>query len=240
MIYRLLLRGLWVLGISLALGLTLYATNGSQWPHQFDNRVIADKSPRQKTEHPISGNGFEVTQAIDLSSINVSEPRLLSQPFCLGLLLSPGSAVSHDANTYLKVALETDAHQWVWQTQTKNIAGGYTRYCSTDAPFLETLVKAKHARIRITSVGGKSTDNLANVLLAPATETAPAFTNGKALESHSLPFKIDAHPSPTIIDFFKYAVLLLLAGLMTFVMGLAAYRDWCAQRAEKRPPSTSQ
>lgn len=239
MIYRLLLKGLWVLGISLVFAATLYATNGSQWPHQFDNRVIADKSSPQKTEHPISGNGFEVTQAIDLSWVNVSDPRLLSQPFCLGLLLSPGFAGSQDANTYLKVTLETDTHQWVWQTQTKDIGGGYTRYCSLDAPPLEALVKAKQARIRISSIGGRSTDNLANVLLAPITESEPAFSNGKALDSQSLPFKIDAHPSPTIIDLFKYAVLLLLAGSMTFVMGLAAYRDWRAQRAEKRPLPTS-
>ena len=239
MIYRLLMKALWVLGISLVFAVTLYATNGSQWLHQFDNRVVADKSPPQKTEHPIFGNGFELTQAIDLSWANVSDPRLLSQPFCLGLMLSPGSAGSQDANTYLKVALESDEHQWVWETPTKKISGGYTRYCSIDAPFLEALVKAKEAQIRITSIGGKSTDNLANVLLAPATETAPAFANGKVLDSHHLAFKIDAHPSPTIVDLFKYAVLLLLASSMTFVMGQAAYRDWLAQRAEKSPPPTS-
>jgi len=226
MIRKLLLKSLLLLGILCSLALSLYALNANQWRHYFDNRVIADKSAPQKTELPISGNGFQLSQTIDLSRVNVSDPRLLTEPFCLGLMLSPGAAKGQDTPTALKIELFADAQRWVWETATQDIGGGYTRYCSQDQQPLKNLVNAQKAQILITGIGGSSNDNLANALMAPAVDEEPAFVNGQRVEARLLPFKIDAHPSPTIVDLFEYAVLLVLASLMVLVMGLAARRDW--------------
>jgi len=236
---RFLFPFLVLLGICLAMGLSLFSLNGHKWPYYFDNRVIADKSAPQKNKFPILGDGYQITQTIDLAWANVSNPRLLSQPFCLSLMLSPGTDASQNISTFIEVALSADTHRWTWQTNTKEIGGGYTRFCSANDQILRSLVEASEASIQVTGVGGTSADNLVSIILATANEAMPALVNGNALDGRLIPFKIDAHPSPTITDLFKYAVLLLLAGLMTFVMGLAAYSDWHAQRAEKGAPPTS-
>lgn len=223
---RFLFSILVLLGICLALVLSLFALNGHKWPHYFDNRVIADKSDPKKTGLPIFGSGFQVTQAIDLTWVNVSNPRLLEQPFCLSLMLSQGTVSPPAVTTFIEVALLADSQRWTWQTSTQSIGGGYTQYCTASDQALQSLVKAKEASIQVTGIGGASADNLAYIILAPANDALPVLINGEALEERLMPFKIDAHPSPTIVDIFKYTVLLLLAGLMTFVMGVAAYRDW--------------
>jgi hypothetical protein len=226
MIRNLLIKSLFFLGVVCSLGLSLYAFNAKQWPHYFDNRVIADKSPPQKTELPIPGDGFQLSQTVDLNWVNVSDPRLLTEPFCLGLMLSPGSGSVQDTSAHLQVELVADAQRWVWKTAAQDIRGGYTGYCTQDQRHLNNLVNAQKAKILITSIGGSSSNNLANAILAPAVDEEPAFVNGQSVEARRLPFKIDAHPSPTIVDLFKYAVLLLLASLMVFLMSLAARRDW--------------
>jgi hypothetical protein len=197
--------------------------NGHKFQYYFNNRVL--DTSNISSISPISDlvNGLQVKQAIDLSRVHVSDDRLKSQPICISIWLSrPNRGFGTGA---FDVALVTDKGVWSWMVLTDDTEEHFKRYCIQNAPRLEDLLLADSAFLKIT-VKDEVLPNNGHIVLSPLVLGVPVEINGKIQEGKTLPYRIEVQRPPTILDFMKYFVMLMISTAMALFFVHAFWSAW--------------
>jgi len=203
---------------------SLYWLNASQSAFYFTNRVVADKSPNPKYPLPISDSAFTLSQPIDMSRVNVSDSRFLSDPLCLSLWLNAPPIPPNPSAQLTISVVDGPTPLASWSVDSGSLSRDYLQVCSSGQMVLNDLVTAAQPQI-VVSAEASHQPVRAVVHLSELTHGQAVLVNSSLLPNRMLPFKIDVVGSPTILDIVKYVFLAVVASLIILIALLATRKD---------------